>query len=567
MNTLRRCTHTRVSLYSPFCRFFSDQACLSVPVNTLIPPYTPPPNFSQTDFSVISDLLRNPTISSGPSLESEINQTGVEPEPGLLVAIFEHFDHSPKLLHTLFRWAESKPEFKCSAALFNRMIKVLAKAKEFDSAWCLLLDKIGGHEAPDFVSKDTFVILIRRYAQAGMVEAAIRTHEFANNLDLVKNFDSGVSLFEILLDSLCKQGHVKAASEYFNKRKELDQSWAPTVRVYNILLNGWFRSRNVKDAERFWLEMRKENVTPNVVIYGTLVEGYCRMRRVDRAIQLVKEMRKEGIEPNAIVYNTVIDGLAEAGRFEEVSGMMERFLVCEPGPTMFTYTSLVKGYCKAGDLEGASKILKMMISKGFLPSPTTYNYFFRYFSKFRKVEDAMNLYRKMIESGYTPDRLTYHILLKMLCKEEKLDLAIQVSKEMKCRGCDMDLDTSTMLIHLLCRMYKFDEASAEFEDMVRRGVAPHYLTFQRLNSEFKKRGMTDMAQKLCNVMSSVPHLMELLDSRSKDQNASDAWRRPTMQKAETMSHILKTCKDPRELVKHKSSLDNAVSSANRLMKN
>ncbi|KAK9208002.1 hypothetical protein WN944_000353 [Citrus x changshan-huyou] len=516
MNILRRGSHTHVSLYSPFRKLFFDQACLSVPVNTLIPPSTPPHNFSQTDFSVISGLLRNPAISSGPSLESELNQTGVEPEPALLLAVFEHFDHSPKLLHTLFRWAESKPEFKCSAALFNCVIKVLAKAKEFDSAWCLLLDKIGGHEAPDFVSKDTFVILIRRYARAGMVEAAIRTFEFANNLDIVKNFDSGASLFEILLDSLCKQGRVKAASEYFHKRKELDQSWAPTVRVYNILLNGWFRSKNVKDAERFWLEMRKENVTPNVVTYGTLVEGYCRLRRVDRAIQLVKEMRKEGIEPNAIVYNTVIDGLVEAGRFEEVSGMMERFSVCEPGPTMVTYTSLVKGYCKAGNLEGASKILKMMISRGFLPSPTTYNYFFRYFSKFGKVDDAMNLYRKMIESGYTPDRLTYHTLLKMLCKEEKLDLAIQVSKEMKCRGCDIDLDTSTMLIHLLCRMYKFDEASAEFEDMIRRGVVPHYLTFKRLNDEFKKRGMTDLAQKLCDVMSSVPRSMELLDSRSKD---------------------------------------------------
>lgn len=39
-----------------------------------------------------------------------------------------------------------------------------------------------------------------------------------------------------------------------------------------------------------------------------------------------------------------------------------------------------------------------------------------------------------------------------------------------------------------------------------------------------------------------------------------------MQKAETMSHILKACKDPRELVKHKSSLDTAVSSANWLIK-
>lgn len=404
------------------------------------------------------------------------------------------------------------------------------------------------------------------WIHAGMPQPAIWTFEYASRLNLISNSNAETSLLEILLDSLCKEGLVRVAKEYFDRNKQLDPCWVPSVRIYNILLNGWLRSRKLKHAERLWLEMKKENVTPSVVTYGTMIEGYCRMRYIERAIDLLDEMRRERIEPNAIVYNPIIDALSEAGRFKKALGMMEYLLQSESGPTISTYNSLVKGYCKAKDLVGASKVLKMMIRKGLIPTPTTYNYFFRHFSKFGKIEEGMNLYAKMIESGYTPDRLTYHLLLKMLCEQERLDLAVQISKEMRARGCDIDLATSTMLIHLLCRMHRFEEAVMEFEDMLRRGIVPQHLTFHRLNDELRKRGMVQMAQKLSNMMSSVPHSTNFPNTYNVEGDASWRARRTSiLQKAEGMSEILKTCTNPRELVKHRSRHENPVSVANRLI--
>lgn len=445
------------------------------------------------------------------------------------------------------------------------MINVLAKAREFESAWSLILDRIGGDKELGLVSVDAFVIMIRRYARAGVPHSAIRTFEFASNLDSFLNSESEMRLFEILLDSLCKEGLVRVASEYFDGKRKLRRDWIPSVRIYNILLNGWFRSRKLKRVERLWVEMKRDGMKPSVVTYGTLVEGYCRMRRPEVAMELVGEMRREGIEPNAVVLNSIIDALGEAGRFKEAWGMMERFSVLESGPTISTYNSLVKGYCKAGNLVEASRILKMMISRGIVPTPTTYNYFFRYFSKSGKIEEGMNLYTKMIESGYTPDRLTFHLLLKMLCEEGRLDLAVQVSKEMRTRGCDMDLATSTMLIHLLCKMNKFKEALSEFEDMIRRGLVPQYLTFQSMNDELRKQGMIEMARKLCAMMSSVPHSRKLPNTYVKDRDESHARRKSIIQKAEAMSNVLKTCSDPRELVKCRSSPETVVSTANQLI--
>ncbi|KAL6215180.1 hypothetical protein ACLB2K_014611 [Fragaria x ananassa] len=561
-------------------RSFSGQSWLSVPGNPLIkwpslspppspPPTLPPPNpnpnfdpkFSENDFSTITKLLTCP----GASLRTALDRVGIDPSPSLVQAVFDHLDSSPKLLHTLFVWAEEQPGFRCSVKLFTSVINVLAKAREFESAWSMILDRIGGDKEPGLVSVDAFVIMIRRYARAGQPQSAIRAFEFATNLDSFLSSESEMSLFEILLDSLCKEGLVRVATEYFDGKRKSHRDWIPSVRVYNILLNGWFRSRKLKKAERLWVEMKSDGVKPSVVTYGTLVEGYCRMRRPEIAMELVGEMRREGVEPNAIVFNPIIDALGEAGRFKEAWGMMERFSVLESGPTISTYNSLVKGYCKAGNLVEASRILKMMISRGIVPTPTTYNYFFRYFSKSGKIEEGMNLYNKMIESGYTPDRLTFHLLLKMLCEEGRLDLAVQVCKEMRTRGCDMDLATSTMLIHLLCKMNKFKEALSEFEDMIHRGLVPQYLTFQNMNDELRKQGMTEMARKLCALMSSVPHSTKLPNTYVKYRDESHERRKSIIKKAEAMSKVLKTCSDPRELVKHRSSPESVESRANRLI--
>ncbi|WCJ29772.1 Pentatricopeptide repeat-containing protein At5g11310 mitochondrial [Euphorbia peplus] len=566
------------TLVQTTCRFFSlssssptRSAPLRIPFATSPPHRKLPssdsnPNYSETDFSILSDLLRDPNIRPGNSLVSALARTNIQPEASLLLALFDRFDSSPKLLHSLFLWAETNPEFQSSAPLFNSVVNALGKARDFDSAWCLILDRIGGLEGPNFVSIDTFAVLIRRYIRAGMSQPAIRTYEYANSLSLICDSDNGVRLLEILLDSLCKEGQVRAAKEYFDTKKKLDPCWIPSVRMYNIMLNGWFRSRKLKHAEALWLQMKDENVGPTVVTYGTLIEGYCRMRRVEQAIVLLDEMRREGIEPNVIVYNAIIDALAEAGRFKEASGMMEYLLQSESGPTIFTYNSLVKGYCKAKDLEGASNILKIMISRGFIPMPSTYNYFFMYFAKFGKVEEGMNLYTKMIESGYTPDQRTYHLLLKMLCENERFDLAISISKEMRARGYDMDLNSSTMLVHLMCRMDRFEEAFIEFEDMLRRGIVPQYLTFQRLNYGLKKQGMTQMAWKLNDMMSSVPHSTNLPNTFNVEKDDKVRARKTSIiKKAEAMSEILKHCNDPRELVKQRSSSENPVSVASQLI--
>lgn len=124
-------------------------------------------NFSLHDFSTIANIFVDPSISPGSALETALDRTGIEPDPALLLYIFDRFNCSPKMLHSLFLWAQKRPGFRPSVTLFNSMINVLAKSREFDSAWILLLDWIDRRDEDAVVTKDTFVIMIRRYSSAG----------------------------------------------------------------------------------------------------------------------------------------------------------------------------------------------------------------------------------------------------------------------------------------------------------------------------------------------------------------------------------------------------------------
>lgn len=98
------------------------------------------PNYHQNDFFTLCNILKDPKIQLGPSLRTALDRTGIEPELGLIQSVFDHFDSSPKLLHSVFLWAEKKPGFQSSAALFNSMVNFLGKQENLVllGVYCLI---------------------------------------------------------------------------------------------------------------------------------------------------------------------------------------------------------------------------------------------------------------------------------------------------------------------------------------------------------------------------------------------------------------------------------------------
>ncbi|CAN6228523.1 unnamed protein product [Urochloa humidicola] len=522
------------------------------------------PSDSAAAASAVASAATVLSILRGADPDRLLPASGIAPTPTILQHLRPALLTLPDpAIPALARWAGAGA---ASSLLTSRGL--------FAAAWRLLLPQPPSSPPPPLAA---FASLLRRYARLGRTAAAVRAFRFLHrNPDryTVSAADGGssssaeVSPLILTVDALCKEGHPRAAAQLVEQLRRDDPGWAPDVRAYNVLLNGWSRARRLDKVEKLWAAMRDAGVRPTVVTYGTLIDAYCVMRRPDQAMGLLDQMREEGIEANLLTCNPIVYALAQAGRFADAHKVLEKFPLYGVEPNISTFNSLVLGYCKHGDLAGASGVLKTMLGRGISPTARTYNYFFMVFARNCSVELGMNLYSKMVSNGYAPDRLTYHLLVKMLCEANRLELTLQMLQEMRNSGFEPDLAASTMLIHLLCRRHQFEEAFAEFERMFERGIVPQYITYRLLMKELKRLGLVKLVEKLTDLMRSVPHSTKLPGSyRDKEGDDAIEKKKSILQKAQAVSDVLKERKDPKKAHELKIPEETDVELADRIVAN
>lgn len=559
----------------------SDRPWLSDPNNPLIkwdwPPKLPhdqtltpkPPiadgrkQFTEDEEESILATISRIVRENGDDMESALDNSGVKIYPQLMEKLLERAEYSWKPMLSCFSWAANQSGFMHTTNSFNLMINMMTKMREFDSAWVL----VGHMREQGLITSQTFAILMRRYARAGMPEAAVRTFDLMDYFGCKADSDA----FHILLDALCKEDKAHPATVFFEQRKSGFES---TPVTYNILINGWCRLRRVAKAHKLFDQMVGDRILPSVVSYTTLIDGYCRAGSLEDALKLLGTMKEKGCQPNVITYNSIVDALGEAGKPQDALSMLDEMNATGCTPNISTYNSLVKGLCKQEDLPGASAILKLMMERGCLPTVTTYSYFFRFFCKYGKIKEGMNLYMKMAESGYVPDRLIYQLLIKMLCERGRVELALQVKKEMDAGGCDPDLATCTMLIHRLCRSKRLEEACEHFEKMIQKGISPQYVTYEILMDGLRKANQPDRAQILSEMMVATPHYKRLPNKYKRDDNDDEKQEitDTILNKAQEISQRLIAGKNSKQLIgagDHKTCEDhqeNIVKTARQFIK-
>ncbi|KAL3537629.1 hypothetical protein ACH5RR_000995 [Cinchona calisaya] len=429
--------------------------------------------------------------------ESSLQLNGIILTTSLVHQILLRLQHSSKIALAFFEYCRSHhPSYFHDASAFNLLIDIFCKVRQFDVAWQLIVQMDqesqngGKNTRPNFT---TFYILIRRLISAGLTRQAIRAfdemHIFIDEIGIENSGSFSQFRFCFLLDTLCKYGYVKVATELFNKEKwriELD------AKIYTILICGWFKVKKIEMAKRFFKEMVEKGIEPNVVTYNVMLNGICRKaslhpeERFERVIReaekVFQEMCERGVEPDVTSYSSLLHVYSRAHKpvlsLEKLRMMKDRG-IC---PNVVTYTSVVKCLCSCGRIEDAEMLLDEMVSNGVCPTTATYNSFFKEYGGRKDVEGAMRLYRKMKEddSLCSPSIHTCNILLGMFMKLSKIGLAREIWEDMKASWIGPDLDSYTLLIHGLCERRKWREACEFLVEMVERGYLPQKITFEML---------------------------------------------------------------------------------------
>lgn len=180
-------------------------------------------------------------------------------------------------------------------------------------------------------------------------------------------------------------------------------------------------------------------IEPTKNTYNILLKGYFRADQVKEAMQFFKQMKKRGRK----------DSPSDS----------------ECRPDVVSYTTMVHGLGVAGQLDNARKLFDEMVGEGCLPSVATYNALIQVICKKGCVKDAILLFDEMLRKGYTPNSITYNLVIRGLCHAGKMDEAMEFFSRMKLDGCEPNVQTYTILIRYWLEEGEFEKGLELFGRM------------------------------------------------------------------------------------------------------
>ncbi|EEF31788.1 pentatricopeptide repeat-containing protein, putative [Ricinus communis] len=418
------------------------------------------------DVEKVYRILRN-FHSRVPKLELALQESGVTMRAGLTERVLNRCGDAGNLGYRFFVWASKQPGYRHSYENYKAMVKIFSKMRQFGAVWALLEEMRKDNSV--LITSELFIVLIRRFASARLVEKAIEV------LDEMPKYgcEPDEYVFGCLLDALCKNGSVKQAASLF---EDMRVRFSPSLRHFTSLLYGWCREGKLIEAKHVLVQMREAGFEPDIVVFNNLLSAYSMAGKMTDAFDLLKEMVRKGCEPNANSYTIMIQAFCSQEKMDEAMRVfveMER-TGCEAD--VVTYTALISGFCKWGKINRGYQILDAMKQKGHMPNQLTYLRILLAHEKKEELEECLELIESMRMVGCVPDLSIYNVVIRLACKLGEVKQGVQIWNEMEASDFSPELDTFVIMIHGFLGQGCLVEACEYFKEMIGRGLltTPQY---------------------------------------------------------------------------------------------
>ncbi|KAF5733265.1 pentatricopeptide repeat-containing family protein [Tripterygium wilfordii] len=142
-----------------------------------------------------------------------------------------------------------------------------------------------------------------------------------------------------------------------------------TTLTYEAKMVALCREGRVDEAMNVLeVEMVEQSCAPTVRLYNTVIKGLCDSGNSAMAVGYLKKMAKQvGCVADNETYRILAEGLCQDGRYLEASQILDEMMIKSYCPSGDTYRLLIKGLCSIGRQYEAVMWLEEMLSRGKLP--------------------------------------------------------------------------------------------------------------------------------------------------------------------------------------------------------
>ncbi|CAL4903248.1 unnamed protein product [Urochloa decumbens] len=435
-------------------------------------------------------------VSTQPELgiASALDALGVAVSPELVAEVLKNLSNAGMLALAFFRWAERQEGFRYTAESFHYLIEALGKIKQFRLVWSL----VETMRCRCLLSKDTFKLIVRRYARARKVKEAVETFEKMGSFGL----KTELSDYNWLIDTLSKSKQVKKGHAIYKEMKRKGK-FIPDLKTYTVLMEGWGHEKDLLMVKTVYQEMLDAGIRPDVVSYGMLISAFCKSGKCDEAIKVFREMEVSGCVPSPHVYCMLINGLGSEERLDEALKYFELYKESGFPMEVPTCNAVVGAYCRASKFEHAFKMVDEMRKCKIGPNSRTYDIILHHMIKSQKFEEAYHVFQRMGMDGCEPQLNTYTMMVGMFCSNERVDMALKVWKQMKVKGVLPCMHMFSALINGLCFENRLEEACVYFQEMLDKGIRPPGQLFSNLKEALVEGGRISLAQEMASKLDAL----------------------------------------------------------------
>ncbi|XP_042489448.1 pentatricopeptide repeat-containing protein At3g22670, mitochondrial-like [Macadamia integrifolia] len=453
------------------------------------------------DVDKISRILKG-RFGSPDAVVQALGGCNVKVSKDLVEKLLERFSNDWISAFGFFKWAQMQTGCSYSADIFNLMVDILGKSKQFDLVWELVEEMVnfGG-----LISLGTITKIMRRLARAGRWKDAIETFRGIEQFGMRKDNYT----MNLLLEALCKERSVEHAQAAF---LEFKNEIPPDSRTFNILINGWNRARQMDKAWWTMEEMKRHGFQPCVVSYTSLIEAYCCEKDFRKVYAILDEMQAKGCSPNVITYTIIMHSLGKAKETHEAVEIYDRMKRNGCVPDTSFYNSLIYILSKAGRFQDARGIYEEISKSGNTPNVTTYNTLISAACEHSQEEMALKLLQEMEKNLCKPDLKTYAPLLKMCCRKKWMKVLFSLLNDMFKKDVSIELGTYTLLVRGLCKSGKLDHACSFFEEIVSKGLVPRDCTYSMLVEELGRKNMEKAKERIQQLMAQARSMEQAVSS-------------------------------------------------------
>lgn len=276
--------------------------------------------------------------------------------------------------------------YRADLGIYNSLIEGLCSVNQVEKAYKIFLYMIQEDLKPDFVSVKP---LLMSYAVAEQKE------DFHQLLKQMKNL--GLSV----LDDLSKffaffieKGPV-AALDIFADLKEKGYM---SVKIYNILMDSLQKNGEAKKALSLFDELDGSKCTPNSSTYSIAIACFVDHGEIQEACACHNKIIEMSSVPSIAAYSCLSKGLCKIGEIDAAMMLVRDCLAnVDSGPMEFKYTLAILHACKSNDAENVIEVLNEMMQEGCHPDEVIYSAIISGMCKYGTIEEARKVFSNLRE--------------------------------------------------------------------------------------------------------------------------------------------------------------------------